>query len=84
MWTAPGPSRERGKGLYRGPGLFEVMAKEKAGAGFQQAAGLIRYFEAEEESAIHLDPRAVIGACLLIAMVTIVLNWQCTPGTGCF
>ncbi|MDX1612024.1 MAG: preprotein translocase subunit Sec61beta [Candidatus Thermoplasmatota archaeon] len=60
------------------------MGKKESGAGFQQAAGLIRYFEAEEESAIHLDARAVIAFCLLTAVVTIVFNWQCSPGTGCF
>lgn len=61
-----------------------VMAKEESGAGFQQAAGLIRYFEAEEESAIHLDPRFVIAFALFTAVTTIVFNWQCSPGGGCF
>ena len=60
------------------------MAKEKAGAGFQQAAGLVRYFEAEEDSAFHIDPRAVLATAFLIAIVTILFNWQCSPGTGCF
>ncbi len=59
------------------------MAKDEGG-GFQQAAGLVRYFDAEEESAIHLDPRMVLAACLLIGVLTIVLNANCNPGTPCF
>ena len=30
------------------------MAKEKKGQGFQSAAGLIRYFDAEDDNAIPL------------------------------
>ncbi len=61
-----------------------MAKKQESGAGFQQAAGLIRYFEAEEESAIHLDPRFVIAFALFTAVTTIVFNWQCSPGSGCF
>lgn len=59
------------------------MAQDEGG-GFQEAAGLVRYFDSEEESAIHMDPRAVIAFCFLVAITTIVFNWQCTPGTPCF
>ena len=36
------------------------MAKgKKKGEGFHSGAGLIRYFDAEDESAIKVDPRLV-------------------------
>jgi preprotein translocase subunit Sec61beta len=50
------------------------MAKQSKNAGFQQAAGLIRYFDAEEETAIHIDPRVVLGACFGIAALVIAIN----------
>ncbi len=42
--------------------------KNKKGEGFHSAAGLIRYFDAEEETAIKIDPRIVIGMCIAITM----------------
>ena len=46
------------------------MPKEKKGAGFHSAAGLIRYFDAEEKTALKIDPRLVIAMC--IATIVIV------------
>ena len=37
------------------------MAK---GSGFQSAAGLIRYFDAEDDAALKIAPGAVIGMCV--------------------
>lgn len=52
------------------------MAKKKD-TGFQQAAGLIRYFDAEEETAIHIDPRIVLVAAfgLSVVVLAIALIW---------
>jgi preprotein translocase subunit Sec61beta len=44
--------------------------KSKKGEGFHSAAGLIRYFDAEEETAIKIDPKTVIG--MIIATIVIV------------
>jgi preprotein translocase subunit Sec61beta len=44
--------------------------KGKKGEGFHSAAGLIRYFDAEEETAIKIDPKAVVG--LIIASIVII------------
>jgi preprotein translocase subunit Sec61beta len=44
--------------------------KGKKGEGFHSAAGLIRYFDAEEETAIKIDPKVVVG--LIIATIVIV------------
>lgn len=49
------------------------MAKEK-NAGFQQAAGLIRYFDAEEETAIHINPKFVIAASFATAFIVLAIN----------
>lgn len=50
------------------------MAKQQKNTGFQQAAGLIRYFDAEEETAIHINPRFVIAACFVVAIAVLTLN----------
>ena len=51
------------------------MAKQKRDTGFQQSAGLIRYFDAEEETAIHIDPRIVLvlafGASIVVLAISI-------------
>ncbi|MEM3851382.1 MAG: preprotein translocase subunit Sec61beta [Methanomassiliicoccales archaeon] len=47
------------------------MAK-KRGEGFQSAAGLIRYFDSEDEKALKLNPWLVIG---LIIAVVVLLEW---------
>lgn len=53
------------------------MAKDKKNTGFQQSAGLIRYFDAEEETAIHIDPRIVLALSfgLSIAVLAVALIW---------
>lgn len=50
------------------------MAKEQKNTGFQQAAGLIRYFDAEEETAIHINPKFVIALSFAVAIFVLVLN----------
>ena len=49
--------------------------KGKKGEGFHSAAGLIRYFDAEEESAIKIDPRIVIGMCLTAVIVLELMHY---------
>ena len=44
--------------------------KGKKSEGFHSAAGLIRYFDAEEETAIKIDPKTVVG--MIIASIVIV------------
>jgi len=46
------------------------MAKQKKGEGFHSSAGLIRYFDAEEKTAIKIPPWFVIG--MSIATIVIV------------
>ena len=56
--------------------------KGKKSEGFHSAAGLIRYFDSEEESALKIDPRLVIAICIatvviveLISVLTVHFNW---------
>ncbi len=46
------------------------MPKEsKKGSGFQSAAGLIRYFDSEDEKAIKISPYFVIGFAVVLIFV---------------
>ena len=50
------------------------MAKRKnEGSGLQSSAGLMRYFEADD-TAIKLDPKLVLGACIGAGLVIMGLN----------
>lgn len=50
------------------------MAKEKKGEGFHSAAGLIRYFDAEEKTSLKIDPRLVVGMCIATIVIVTVIN----------
>ena len=45
------------------------MAKEKKGEGFHSGAGLIRYFDAEEKTALKIPPWFVIVLCVITGVV---------------
>ena len=51
------------------------MAKEKKGSGFQSAAGLIRYFDAEDETALKIHPWAIIGMCIASIILVYVAGY---------
>ncbi len=48
--------------------------KGKKGEGFHSAAGLIRYFDAEEETAVKIDPRYMLIAVAVIVITLEVMN----------
>ncbi len=52
------------------------MAKKQGGGGFQSAAGLMRYFDEEEEKSPKIDPRMVIALILITIVVLEVAKWQ--------
>ena len=52
------------------------MAKKNKGEGFHSSAGLIRYFDAEEKSAIKIPPWFVVA--LSIATMIIITVAQLT------
>ena len=45
------------------------MAKQKKTQGFQSAAGLIRYFDAEDSNAIQISRWGVLLICIFTIMV---------------
>lgn len=45
------------------------MAKQKKGEGFHSAAGLIRYFDAEEKTAFRISPWFVIALSIATAII---------------
>ncbi len=49
------------------------MAK-KNDTGFQSSAGLMRYFDTENEKGVRISPRAVIGIAVALIVVVMVLN----------
>jgi preprotein translocase subunit Sec61beta len=51
------------------------MAKKDKGPGFQQAAGLIRYFDAEEETALKINPYIVLGLTFGTGIVILILGF---------
>ena len=45
------------------------MAKQKKGEGFHSAAGLIRYFDAEEKTSLRIPPWFVITMCIATMVI---------------
>ena len=53
-----------------------TMAGEKRGEGFHSAAGLIRYFDQEDEKALKIPPWFVVALALGIAALVIIASVQ--------
>lgn len=54
------------------------MAKQTKGPGIQSAAGLIRYYDAEETSSVKIPPILVIFIGIAIGVGTILMRvfWE--------
>jgi preprotein translocase subunit Sec61beta len=52
-----------------------MAKKDKKGEGFHSAAGLIRYFDAEDETAIKIGPWGVVICCITLAVVVQLLKY---------
>lgn len=50
------------------------MAKQKKGEGFHSAAGLIRYFDAEEKTSLRIPPWFVIALCIGTTVVVTAVH----------
>ena len=59
------------------------MSKEKKTQGFQSAAGLIRYFDAEDSNAIQISRWGVMLACVL-AIIVVELSEAVGRETGAY
>jgi preprotein translocase subunit Sec61beta len=49
------------------------MAKKNDG-GFQSQAGLVRYFDTENDKSLKLNPKLVVGIAIGFAVIVILLN----------
>ena len=49
-------------------------SKKKGGPNIQQAAGLIRYFDAERDDAIQISKGTIYFACIAVSIVIYLLN----------
>ncbi len=50
------------------------MAKQKKGEGFHSAAGLIRYFDAEEKTSLRIPPWLVVAFCIATIVIITALH----------
>ena len=49
------------------------MAKKNDG-GFQSQAGLVRYFDTENDKSVKISPKLVVGIAIGFAVLVIILN----------
>lgn len=52
------------------------MARTEGGGGFQSAAGLMRYFDEEDDKSPKIDPRVVIGICIGMMVLVEFAKWN--------
>jgi len=51
------------------------MPKDK-NEGFHSAAGLIRYFDQEDEKAVKVPPWAVVAIAVIVTAIIFIAQWQ--------
>jgi len=49
---------------------------QKKNEGFHSAAGLIRYFDQEDEKALKVPPWAVVALAVIITALLFIAEWQ--------
>ena len=52
------------------------MPQSKKNEGFHSAAGLIRYFDQEDEKALKVPPWAVVALAFIIMAIVFIANGQ--------
>ena len=50
------------------------MPKQKKGEGFHSAAGLIRYFDAEEKTSLKIPPWLVVAMCIATVVIVTTIH----------
>ena len=50
------------------------MPKNKKNEGFHSAAGLIRYFDSEDDKALKVNPWIVVGLCIGVSALVLILG----------
>lgn len=51
-----------------------LMASKKNDGGFQSQAGLVRYFDTENDKGIKLSPKMVIGIAIAFCIAILVIQ----------
>ena len=54
--------------------MVSMPKSSKKTEGFHSAAGLIRYFDAEEDVAIKVNPWLVVGLCIGLSVLVLVVS----------
>ena len=49
-------------------------SKNKKGEGFHSAAGLIRYFDSEDDKALKVNPWLVVALCIVVSVLVLTLG----------
>ena len=50
------------------------MSSQQPGSGLMSSAGLVRYFDAEDNKGLVLDPKTIIAGSTLIGILVLMLN----------
>ncbi|EMA33521.1 preprotein translocase subunit Sec61beta [Haloarcula japonica] len=44
------------------------------GGGLMSSAGLVRYFDAEDQNTVRIDPRTIVATGVMFGLLMLVLN----------
>lgn len=54
--------------------MIRIGMAKKNDSGFQSSAGLMRYFDTENEKGVRIGPKVVIAIAIVVIAVVLVLN----------
>lgn len=58
------------------------MSKDDSGGGLMSSAGLVRYFDSEDQNAIQIDPKTVVAWGVVFGIVVQMVNAFNLVGSG--
>lgn len=67
---------ERRPGTFKYCGVDVYAMPAKKGEGFHSAAGLIRYFDQEDEKALKVPPWLVVVVAIALGAIVLIAQWQ--------
>ena len=56
--------------------------RDESGAGLMSSAGLVRYFDAEDQKAVQIDPKTMVAWALMFGVMMQVVNAVGVGGEG--
>lgn len=51
------------------------MASKKSGRGLSSSAGLVTYYDADNRTAVHIDPKTVLIVVAVVGVAIYLLNF---------